>query len=242
LANESTIQQCGDPKIAAVTAEGKLLGMIDEKSSTQSYVYAAPTFTGSVVFGSTGIVSFFGMSANGKAGVGLENVVGIAPKEAKYLVAVSADGRILKFEQSPDLMKSIPCFLKGSNTIFGGGAWDGDVLIAWDAESTVKVVKLDSVALQRKNSNGQKIGGSFTPVKAMIVRRGQKLMSLSGQEFTVRDPSNLNSEKCVSLGARNIIFTGSRRKIVDMKTAVAEIMKRTVTAAYDVTLPTAQAT
>jgi DNA gyrase/topoisomerase IV subunit A len=239
LQDESKMQQSGDPRAVAVTSEGKLLGVIDDKGSTSATLLVAPTFTGIAVFGKSSTVSFFGPAAVGKSGPGLDSVVGIAQREAKYLIAVSKDGKVLKHEQDQDSMRSIPVFLKASEIIFGGGAWEDDVLIIWDEDEKCKTIKVKDIPTQRKNSGGTKISG-INPAKAMIARRGQKLTTLGGQEFSVKDPSSLNHETCVALGQRNMIISGTRRKIVDLKTAVAEIHKGSVTGAFDLTLPESQ--
>jgi DNA gyrase/topoisomerase IV subunit A len=237
LHDERKMVQQGEARVFGVTTEGKLLGAIDERGSNSGNVIAVPSFEGIAVFGVSGSVGFFGPSEQGKAGVGFDKVVGAASREAKFLVAVGKDGYVLKTEHNRDSNKSIPCFLKGVETIAGFGAWDGDTLIAWGENGESKSVKLASIKEVRKNTKGVKVF-SFEPVRALIVRKGQKLFTLDGNSLSVSSADGIGDTTPIVIGSqRNICFyAGGRRKFMDGASVRSALRKGEIKAAFDATL------
>lgn len=238
LQDERRMQQSGDPLIFAATIDGKLLGAIDERGSTNQLIYAAPSFDGCALFGASGLVGFFGPSNTGRAGAGLEKVVGIAGREAKYLVAIGSNGFVSKIEQNRDTNRSIPAFMKDTQLVYGGGANDGDMLLIWGTNDEYKAVKLNSIKAGRKGGRGQRVV-NFEPAMAMVFRRGQKLMSNDGNSLSASSADGIGDAVPLAIGAtRNlIVYKGGRRKIMDGASAKQELRAGNVVAIYDVTLP-----
>lgn len=238
LHDERKMVQQGDARVFAVTVEGKLLGPIDEKGTNQGSVIAVPSFEGLAVFGASGSVGFFGTSDVGKAGVGFDKVVGAASREAQYLIAFGKNGNVLKVEQNRDSNKSIPCFIKGTETTIGLGANDGDVIIVWGDNGETKSIKVDAVKTSRKNVAGVK-GVSFEPVKGTVIRKGQKMFSSDGNSLSVQAADGLGSATPFVIGAsRNIcFFAGGRRKFMTGDEVKSSLKRGEIKAAFDATLP-----
>jgi hypothetical protein len=238
LHDERKMVQQGDARVFAVTTEGKLLGAIDEKGTNQGAVIAVPSFEGLAVFGASGSVGFFGTSDVGKAGVGFDKVVGAASRESQYLIAFGKNGNVLKVEQNRDSNKSIPCFLKGTETAIGLGANDGDIIIVWGDNGETKSIKVDAIKTSRKNVAGVK-GVSFEPVKGTVIRKGQKMFSSDGNSLSVQAADGLGSATPFVIGAsRNIcFFAGGRRKFMTGAEVKSSLKRGEIKAAFDATLP-----
>jgi DNA gyrase/topoisomerase IV subunit A len=241
--DERRMQQSGDPLIFAATMDGKLLGAIDERGSSNQFIYAAPSFNGCAAFGASGLVGFFGPSNTGRAGTGLDKIVGIASREAKYLVAIGKNGFVNKVEQDMDSNRSIPAFMKDTEIVYGGGANDGDILAVWGTNGEYKAVKLNTVKTGRKNVRGQR-AVNFEPSAALVIRRGQKMFTNDGNSLSVSSANGLGDSIPLAIGAtRNlVVYKGGRRKIMDGQSVNREFRAGNIVAVYDATLPAAEAT
>lgn len=240
LQDERKMVQTGDPIMFGVTADGKILGTVDEKGSNASTVLAAASFEGIAAFGAAGVVDFFGASSTGKAGVGLEKIVGVGSREAPFLFALGVNGCYNKIEQDRDSNKQIPVFLKETQLLFGGGCWDTDRLILWDAKENSKTIPVSELKCMRKNVKGVKI--PFKAVSAMLVREGQVLLTSDGRQMQARSAGNLGDAQLFACGARNlVIYKTGRRKFLTLDQLRTELNRGDIIAVYDATLPKAVA-
>lgn len=237
LQDERKMQQSGDPLIFAVTTDGKLLGAIDDKGSTNATVLAVPSFEGSVVFSSAGVVGFFGPSEVGRAGAGMDNIVGIAGRESPFLISVGENGLVNKVEQNTSSNRQIPSFMKDTQLIYGCGASDTDRLLLWGENDEFKSVLVSTIKTGRKNSKGNKIC-NFIPVKALIVKANQKLFTSQGNSLNVRSADGIGDALPFAIGAtRNLVLlNGGRRKIMDGVSTRQELKSGRVLNVFDVSI------
>jgi hypothetical protein len=241
LQDERKMVQQGDARMFGVTTDGKLLGAIDEKGSNSGDLFVVPSYEGIAIFGRHGTVGFFGPSATGKAGVGFDSIVGAAGREAQFLIALGANGHVLKVEQNRDSNKGIPVFLKDTETNIGLGANDQDILVAWGENGETKSVKIASLGMSRKNVRGTKVFG-FSPIRAVAIHRGQKLITSDGNSLSVKSADGLGDATPFVLGpSRNLcILPGGRRKFIDGHAVLQAMRKGDVKSVFDASLSTGE--
>lgn len=239
LQDERRMQQTGDPIMFGTTVDGKLLGVIDDKGSNNSVVLATPSYEGYAAFGAAGIVDFFGTTDTGKAGAGLDKIVGIASREAPFLLAIGANGCYTKAEQDRDSNKTIPTFLRETELVFGAGVWDTDTLVAWDEHGNSKAFPISSLKTMRKNIKGVRL--PFKIDKAMVVRADQILLTSDGRKVNARAAGSVGIDSVFAAGERNlVVFRNGRRKFMSLDALRSEIQRGDIVAVYDATLPKAE--
>jgi len=228
LQDERKMQQSGTPRVFGATADGKLLGVVDEKGSNNSVVLAVPSYEGQAVFGSASVVGFFGAADVGKAGVGFESVVGVASREAPLLFAVGLNGHYNLAEQDRGSSKTIPVFLKETNLLYGAGVWPEDRVLLW-REKKHKCVLVSDLRCMRKNVKGVRL--PLVPERVLVVRAHQTLVDASGSLCPA-------SAAVHALGDRNLVVLRSgRRRILDKTATCRELRNGVVAAVHDITLP-----
>ena len=225
----------GDPFVVAANADGKLYS-VDETGTTSSALMSAGTFDGVAVFGASGVVGLFSVSEmQGKAGTGLDKIVGIAPVEADYFIGVGINGFGNKIESTP---KSMPAFIKDTDLLYGGPAWESSTLMLWgNGDEDFRAIRVSDLKTMRKNVKGFKLA-SFKIERALLARADQVLLTKDGTDVDPNNGEGLLRTPIFVVGSRNLVqLKSGRRKFLSLDELRADIVKNDVIAAQDVSLP-----
>lgn len=202
-----------------VSRDGKVFGDIQPTRTTASNdLFVVGSYSGITLVDGSGLALNVSRSdASGVQGKTYRNIVGVASHDYPYIVAVTADGSVVKVAMS---VRGSDFPLSKSPLIRADSVSDSSNLVVWGPRGQVDIIPVSQIPENKRNGRGTKLL-KYKPVSACVYHQGTRLVSRGGVKLTKETIRDTEASNILLVGSRNLVaYDSGRRAFLDSSSAI----------------------